>query len=321
MTPSTPGASARSPPRRADPLRREYPLSIEDRLAFEEPVEAAVARRLGTGLLRETMALRAEIDLTSYDRLFPSQDFVPQKGFGNLIALPLQGMSRKQGNAAFLDPTTMEPWPDQWAFLAAIGRLSVADARSVGNAIRVAAGPGSAGPTTMSRQRRLSPPPPPVVAATLEGLLAIDRIGLPPALVASLKHLASIHNPEFHQREQLRLSTWNTPRMVRCYEEDLDRLYLPRGLLDDAVKVVDEAGSWLEIEDRRPAAPTHRFSFTGKLSPAQEDAVAALAAHDLGVLAAPTAMAKDCNTFATGFPVTSPSLPQSTHCAVSGSLL
>jgi len=109
---------------------------------FEEPIEAAVARRLGTGLLRETMALRAEVDLTSYDRLFPSQDFVPQRGFGNLIALPLQATCRKQGNAVFLDPAKLEPWPDQWAFLAAVRRLSAGDAKSIGVAIRVSAGPG-----------------------------------------------------------------------------------------------------------------------------------------------------------------------------------
>ncbi|MDA8358049.1 MAG: DEAD/DEAH box helicase family protein [Actinomycetota bacterium] len=265
---------------------------------FEEPVEAAVARRLGSGLLRETMALRAEVDLTSYDRLFPSQDFVPQKGFGNLIALPLQGQSRKQGNAVFLDPARLEPWPDQWAFLAAIRRLPLVDAKSIGDGFRVAAGPGSVGPTTMSRPRRPSPPAPPVVAATLAGALAVDRIGLPPALVASLKHLASVHNPEFHQREQLRLSTWNTPRMIRCYEEDLDRLHLPRGLLEDAIKVVERAGSRLEIEDRRPVPPTHRFSFAGELAPAQQEAVAALAEHDLGVLVAPTGAGKTVMTCA-----------------------
>lgn len=259
---------------------------------FEEPVEAAVARRLGTGLLRETMALRAEVDLTSYDRLFPSQDFVPQKGFGNLIALPLQGRSRKQGNAVFLDPLRMEPWPDQWAFLAAIRRLPAGDAKSIGDAMRVAAGPGLAGPIGMARSRRPGPPPPPVVTCALEAMLAIDRIGLPPALVASLKHLASVHNPEFHQREQLRLSTWNTPRMVRCYEEDLDRLYLPRGLLDDAAKVVEAAGSRLLVDDRRPVAPTQPFTFTGELSSAQEDAVAELAKHNLGVLVAPTGAGK-----------------------------
>jgi superfamily II DNA or RNA helicase len=259
---------------------------------FDRPLEAAVARRLGTGLLRETMALRAEVDLTSYDRLFPSQDFVPQKGFGNLIALPLQGGSRKQGNAVFLDPARIEPWPDQWAFLAAVRRLPVGEAKSIGDAIRVATGPGSAEPASMARSRRSGPPPPPVVTATLEAMLAIDRIGLPPVLVASLKHLASVHNPEFHQREQLRLSTWNTPRMIRYYEEDLDRLYVPRGLVDEAVKVLEAAGSRLEVDDRRPTAPTRPFTFTGQLSSAQEDAVAEVAHHDLSVLVAPTGAGK-----------------------------
>ena len=259
---------------------------------LEEPVEAAVARRLGTGLLRETMAVRVEVDLTSYDRLFPSQDFVPQKGFGNLIALPLQGRSRKQGNAVFLDPTTREPWPDQWAFLASIRRLPAAEARSIGDTLRVAAGPGSAGAAFITGAKRSGPPPPPVVTATLEAMLSIDRIGLPPDLVASFKHLASVHNPEFHQREQLRLSTWNTPRMVRCYTEDLDRLHLPRGLLDEAAKIVESAGSKLEVDDQRPSAPTRSFTFSGQLSAAQDEAVAELARHELGVLVAPTGAGK-----------------------------
>lgn len=258
---------------------------------FSEPVEATVARRLGTGMLRETMAVRVEIDLTSYDRLFPSQDFVPQKGFGNLIALPLQGQSRRQGNAVFLDPTTCEPWRDQWAFLASIRRLPAAEAKSIGDALRVVAGPGSTRQSPWC-SKRPGPAPPPVVTATLEAMLAIDRIGLPPALVASLKHLASVHNPAFHQREQLRLSTWNTPRMIRCYSEDLDRLYLPRGLVEEATKVVESAGSKLEIADHRRTAPTRPFTFTGELSPAQEEAVAELTQHDIGVLVAPTGAGK-----------------------------
>jgi superfamily II DNA or RNA helicase len=123
-------------------------------------------------------------------------------------------------------------------------------------------------------------------------MLSLDRIGLPPALVASLKHLASVHNPEFYQREKLRLSTWRTPRMIRCYEEDLDRLYLPRGLLNDASKVVKTAGSELIVDDRRPTPPERPFSFKGELTHAQERAVAELARHDMGVLVAPTGAGK-----------------------------
>ncbi len=80
--------------------------------------------------------------------------------------------------------------------------------------------------------------------------------------------------------------------MVRCYGEDLDRLSLPRGLLDDATRVVEAAGSRLEVDDRRPTAHVRELGFTGHLSAAQEDAVAALADHDLGVLVAPTGAGK-----------------------------
>ena len=91
---------------------------------FSAPVAAGSARRLGALLLRDAMTRRAEVDLASYDRLFPNQDFLPQKGFGNLIALPLQGRCRASGTSVFLDPETFEPWPDQWAFLGSIARLT-----------------------------------------------------------------------------------------------------------------------------------------------------------------------------------------------------
>ena len=55
------------------------------------------------------MTVRAELDLVSYDRLFPAQDFMPKGSFGNLIALPLQGGCRKRGTTLFLDRDTLEP--------------------------------------------------------------------------------------------------------------------------------------------------------------------------------------------------------------------
>ena len=65
---------------------------------FTGPVPAEAARRLGTGLLREAMALRGRMDLASYDRLFPSQDVLPAGGVGNLIAAPLHGRSARRGD-------------------------------------------------------------------------------------------------------------------------------------------------------------------------------------------------------------------------------
>ncbi|MDO8485407.1 MAG: hypothetical protein Q7S35_10765 [Candidatus Limnocylindrales bacterium] len=57
---------------------------------FSGRVPASAARLVGVYLLREAMTIRAELDLASYDRLFPTQDFMPKGSFGNLIALPLR---------------------------------------------------------------------------------------------------------------------------------------------------------------------------------------------------------------------------------------
>src|ERR1043166_7114960 len=86
---------------------------------FSVPTPATLARQLGRRLLKETMVVRADVDLASYDRLFPSQDFLPRAGFGNLIALPLQKKARALGNTEFLkvDASELCPWPDQWSFL------------------------------------------------------------------------------------------------------------------------------------------------------------------------------------------------------------
>ncbi|MGA2259757.1 MAG: hypothetical protein ABSG53_34200, partial [Thermoguttaceae bacterium] len=71
-------------------------------LFFTEAIPAALARRLGSHILTETMERRPDIGLDSYDRFFPNQDTLPQGGFGNLIALPLQKLSRELGNSVFL---------------------------------------------------------------------------------------------------------------------------------------------------------------------------------------------------------------------------
>lgn len=90
---------------------------------FESPTPAVLARKLGTSILTSTMERRPEVGLDSYDRFFPSQDTLPKGGFGNLIAIPLQKSSREHGNSVFID-RNLKPFPDQWAYLSAVRRIS-----------------------------------------------------------------------------------------------------------------------------------------------------------------------------------------------------
>jgi superfamily II DNA or RNA helicase len=117
-------------------------------------------------------------------------------------------------------------------------------------------------------------------------MLAIDRIGVPPALLAALKHVASLPNPEFHEKEKLRFSTWNTPRFIRCYRETIDLLLLPRGLREQAGRVVADAGSRLEVADGVATGERIDTRLLATLTPEQQAAATLLGEHDLGTLVA-----------------------------------
>ena len=259
---------------------------------FDGNVPAASARRIGVHLLREAMTMRAELDLISYDRLFPAQDFMPKGSFGNLIALPLHGECRKRGTTVFIDPATLEPFEDQWAFLSTLEPLAAQSAIELAEAL----GELATGPDASTYRRppngSVGPKPPPKIHARSEAMLAVDRIGMPPAMLAALKHLASLHNPEFYEKERLRFSTWNTPRFIRCYRETLDQLLLPRGLRDKAHGIVADAGSQLVITDGCADPRSLGTALLATLTPEQATAAADLGRHDLGMLVAPPGSGK-----------------------------
>jgi hypothetical protein len=97
---------------------------------FDRAIPATTARKLGCAILTRAMESRHQLGLNSYDRFFPNQDTMPKGGFGNLIALPLQKLSRADGNSVFVD-TEFRPYGDQWTFLASVKRIPVSDAEAV----------------------------------------------------------------------------------------------------------------------------------------------------------------------------------------------
>lgn len=63
---------------------------------FETPIKAKDARKLGDIIITKAMDTSSGIDMTSYDRMFPNQDFVAPDALGNLVALPLHYGSRSE---------------------------------------------------------------------------------------------------------------------------------------------------------------------------------------------------------------------------------
>jgi superfamily II DNA or RNA helicase len=262
-------------------------------LFFTSPVPAALARQVGSGLLREAIALRGRMSLASYDRLFPSQDMLQLGGLGNLIAAPLQGRCRRQGTTLFLDMATLEPYEDQWAYLSTVGRISPRELTRLAQRVGQVSVGANVERLRAATSTRISVQAPAVIHARLDSVITLDGTDLPPALMATLKHAASMPNPIFYERQRRRASTWDTPRFLLSYDETLTGdLVLPRGINDRLKELIAEVGSRLEIVDVRAIGEPQHFAFQAELDPEQQAARDALADRDLGVLVAPPGAGK-----------------------------
>ena len=271
---------------------------------FSEPVPATIARNMGSFLLTETMSQHHQLSMSSYDRLFPNQDTMPKGGFGNLIALPLQREARKLGNTEFLDDEFV-PFTDQWAYLASVRRMSQDEVsrlameganrnRIVGIALESATEtdvPWRKQPTrkSLTLHPRLRPT---CIHATIADQLYIEKDGVPSALLAEFKRLASFQNPKFYEAQRLRLSTFRIPRIISCAEDLPQLLAIPRGCGERIAEILKSLRIHLDITEERSDGDELQIKFCGDLTGEQQDAVDSLAQHEMGILVAPPGTGK-----------------------------
>ena len=273
---------------------------------FEKAVPAALARKLASHILTETMERRPDIGLDSYDRFFPNQDTLPQGGFGNLIALPLQKQPREQGNSVFLDEQ-LHPYSDQWAFLAAVRKISsedveriVREAETKGRVVGVRlalADEDDDAPWTAPPSRRRKEPPivgplPESIELILGDQIYISRESLSPGLRNRMLRLAAFQNPEFYKAQAMRLPTYDKPRIIACAEDCQKHIALPRGCLGEVRDLLSSLKIKPTTCDERCVGRPLAVSFQGQLRPDQKAGAEAMLAHDIGVLAATTAFGK-----------------------------
>lgn len=272
---------------------------------FSEEVPAILARKLGSSLITKTMARRYQIDMKSYDRIFPNQDTIPKGGYGNLIALPFQKEAMRRGNSVFIDDNGT-PHQDQWAFLSSLGKMSFRDvealvdeASKTGQIIAVRQSPVEENDEPWMRlpsgKRRFKvdiSELPQALDAVLANRLYIRVEKGPPVLFNQLKHLAAFQNPEFYRKQKMRFSTHATPRVICCAEIVEGYLSLPRGCLDDVKALLSEYGVRFNIDDKRFSGRETNFIFNGILTDEQNKALKEILDSDFGVFVAPPGVGK-----------------------------
>ena len=271
-------------------------------LFFAQPIPAKTARLFGRLLLEKGAEVMHQTDFNTFDRMLPNQDEMPAGGLGNLIALPLQGLPRKQHNSVFVN----EHWQavdDQWVYLSNIKPLTadfVAEKiKAWGESKAVVVEEERADYTDRlkpwERKRVLSLEAKDFVGKLqiiLANCIYISKATVKPRSLNRIKQLATFSNPQFYKMQAMHYSTKQIPRRIQCFREVDDYVTLPRGLLFDLTALLSETKVPFVFEDCRNQGNAIKVYFKGKLQSGQQEAADAMLAHDGGILGAATGFGK-----------------------------
>lgn len=264
---------------------------------FNAVVPAYKARRLGNAILTEAMSRDGRMAFDSYDRFFPNQDRMPEGGFGNLVALPLQGKARKDLNSVFVDDEFFA-YRDQWTYLAQVQKIEEQKVDVIlQNHIHEDLGVLS---TSSESKPWVTPIPQNINSADFTKAITItvaDKIYIPLNSVSAkvlnhIKRIAAFRNPEFYKKQAMRMSTYGIPRIISCFDITDDYLAMPRGCKEAIMKLLDSNGAKYTIVDETNHGKAVAVTFLGTEREEQLDAIESLLPFDNAVLHATTAFGK-----------------------------
>ena len=248
-------------------------------LFFEENIPAFQSRKVMIDLLLQAEIISKFEKEPSFDRLFPNQDTHSGKGLGNLIALPLQGVSVKNGNSSFLDPTSFEPYPNQWEFLQTIKKTSKQKIESLHIQLSGVDEAQLASSLTNSH------------SATLEILIKeqvyLKRIQLNPKLIGFLRDNLNFINSEFFVIKQLGKSPYNIEKYFKLIEEASEYIIIPRGFISELIQFCKTENISFKIIDKRSKKKEIVITSNIQLRPQQKEVLERLNKKDFGVVVAP----------------------------------
>lgn len=250
---------------------------------FNERVPAFLARRLGDMLLANSLKGKQGSGMSSYDRMFPNQDVMPEGKFGNLIALPLQAEPRKKENSVFVDEN-FKAYSDQWLYLSQVRKITKKDIESVIDMEQ--------SQPTFVKEMIVDSDIPERVNAVYKNGIFISKRDIPIHLVKEIAKLAQFGNPAFYSAEKRRMSTKGIPRVIDCSDDNGDFIILPRGCDNDIENFFENKSIEFSMKDLSYQGEEIDVTFTGQLSVQQEDALESLLSQKIGILAATTGFGK-----------------------------
>lgn len=247
---------------------------------FDRAYPAIRSRKIFISILEQSGAFSMFDKSSSFDRLFPNQDFLSGKGLGNLIALPFFKPAMENGNSCFINSETFEPYPDQWQFLNEIERVSIGVLDNLHPEVLTMQNL----PIPKNHNGKLS--------ITLQQNIRIQRDGLTIPLVNFLKEELNFANSEFFIKKKSGKNTFGTERYFKLVEEAENEVIIPRGFIGKLLRFCKEQNLDFDFQDNRKLKEEISYSFNANLRSHQEKVIEAISKKDFGVIVAPPGSGK-----------------------------
>lgn len=248
-------------------------------LFFDERIPAFQSRKIMIALLLQAALISKFEKEPSFDRLFPNQDMHSGKGLGNLIALPLQGVSIKNGNSSFLDPTSFEPYPNQWGFLQTIKKTSKQKIESLHIQL--------SGLDKEQIDSSFTSEPTSTLEILIKEQVHLKRAQLNPQLIVFLRDNLNFINSDFFVMKQLGKSPYKIEKYFKLIEETSEVIIIPRGFISEIIQFCKTEKIPFKIIDKRTKKKEINITSSIALRPQQKEVLERLDKKDFGVVVAP----------------------------------
>lgn len=247
---------------------------------FDKPYPAIRSRKVFISILELSGVFSMFDKSSSFDRLFPNQDFLSGKGLGNLIALPFFKPALENGNSCFINPETFEPNTDQWLFLKETERVSIDILEKLFQEISTIQNL----PIAKNHNGKLS--------ITLQQNILIQRDGLTTLLINFLKEELNFANSEFFIKKKSGKNTFGTERYFKLVEETENEIIIPRGFIGKLLRFCKEQNLEFDFQDNRKLKEEIPYSFNATLRNHQKKVIETISKKDFGVIVAPPGSGK-----------------------------
>ena len=247
---------------------------------FEQPYPAIRSRKIFISILEQSEAFSVFDKSSSFDRLFPNQDFLSGKGLGNLIALPLFKNAFEQGNGCFIDVDTLQPIKEQFEYLKNIKRISGSELDKLYQSVLSSI--ISNLPKTNNGK----------LVITLSNEARISREGMTTPLINFLKEELNFASTEFIIKKKIGKNTFGTERYFKFVEEIENEVVVPRGFIGKLIRFCRENKIEYDFIDVRTKHKIIPFSFNAQLREHQQLVIESISKKDLGVIVAPPGSGK-----------------------------